>query len=913
VKIPAHEEVYGVFDQNPCRCPYHLALLIDFSFPYFCFLYFSRCWSISSFFIVSFINIVKNPIELCSDMPTAPVHFSFRPATPDWPTGGSIVELRGSWDSAGKFSNNWSSITMNRAQGPDLCAEFTVTVSLDLTENRRWFSWGVAIRESDREVWAIPTEVKDIEDRRRHRRFQFSGAEQREVYYLTHCRRLGSNRCRRVDGTIGAQFAVWAPNARNVEVVMGTVWDHQDPPNTVLQRYIPVERLAGGYVGDDGSGIYPNRGPFTMTKQPDDVWQTDPNDRGLTDFAILDHMPYMYRIVRNDGSVAYRTDLYSRCQIGFGGNRHDGTVYRDLVSKLDGGVSCSVVINPGTVTGQFEEEPRVWPEREFIDAALFWQNEFTPGRDLPKRVEDLIIYELHIGALGFGKEGSGTLQDALDLLPYLEELGVNAVELLPLSEFGGRGQGWGYATSHYFAIEFSGGGRDQYKYFIRECHRRGIAVIMDVVYNHFAHDDERAERYYDSPWPDYDIYYWYEGTPFDYAHPRHGYLKNESTADAPRYHEEMVRKMFTSSAVALIREFHVDGFRVDQTTSIHAYNRLIADSRLIGAANAFGGKLLREFGRTVRLFKPDVILMAEDHSEWDEVTKPVDQGGQGFDARWFTEHYHNLIGDTKHNDSSTDKLLWVAAHRGSPQALAMGSFAGKLARTGDRKVVFSESHDEAGNSGEGPYKDPDWNGDQGKEYTSHRTIVVASDGAPLFGATRDYAEARCRLVCGVTALSAGTPLFLFGEEVGSERRFKYAQVLQNRENLHAMKTGTGRQLFRFYAAVHALRRRWPGLRSRNLEVLYTHDQNRILAIQRWEGTEYFLIVYSLNDFPFPDGYYFQNSRLWDGEWKEVFNSDATDFGGNNVGNMSATMRISGGVVNCVIPYNGFVVFQRIAD
>jgi 1,4-alpha-glucan branching enzyme len=165
----------------------------------------------------------------------------------------------------------------------------------------------------------------------------------------------------------------------------------------------------------------------------------------------------------------------------------------------------------------------------------------------------------------------------------------------------------------------------------------------------------------------------------------------------------------------------------------------------------------------------------------------------------------------------------------------------------------------------------------------------------------------------LTVLSAGTPLFLFGEEVGAQRRFKYACVLENREDLQAMKTGSGCYLFRFYAAVHSVRRRWPGLRSRNLEVLYTHDQNRLLAIQRWEGSEFFLIICSLNDDPFPQGYYFQSSKLWDGEWKEIFNSDAAVFGGNNIGNFGASMRISRGVVKCVIPYNGFVVFQRMAD
>src|SRR5262249_35048071 len=157
----------------------------------------------------------------------------------------------------------------------------------------------------------------------------------------------------------------------------------------------------------------------------------------------------------------------------------------------------------------FEED--VWPERQFIDANDFWRDEFPDGNRVPKSIEDLVIYELHLGALGYGKPGPGTIRDAMAFLDHLQDLGVNAIELLPLAEFGGGAQNWGYATSHYFAIEYSGGGRDKFKFFIRECHRRGIAVIMDVVFNHFVHNAARAEWQCGSPYHDHNSYYWYEG------------------------------------------------------------------------------------------------------------------------------------------------------------------------------------------------------------------------------------------------------------------------------------------------------------------------------------------------------------------------------------------------------------------
>jgi 1,4-alpha-glucan branching enzyme len=303
-----------------------------------------------------------------------------------------------------------------------------------------------------------------------------------------------------------------------------------------------------------------------------------------------------------------------------------------------------------------------------------------------------------------------------------------------MSEFEGWAQ-WGYGTSHYFAIEYSSGGRDQFKHFVRECHRRGIAVILDVVYNHYHHSAERAEWSYDSDRPEENIYYWYEGKSSDYpgANPQGhgGYIDNMSTGYAPRFHEEMVRKMFISSAAALIEEFHVDGFRVDQTTSMHSYNVLHTNGAQMGHVNIFGAKFLRELTRTLKLINPKVILIAEDHSDWDKVTEAPDIGGLGFDAAWYANFYHHLIGDTGRGPDFA-KLIQTAGY-GEDQSLSMDYFGGALAWSRHHKIVYHESHDEAGNSS-----------------YSKRTIVTAVNSAPLIGITRNVAEARCRLCFGMT-------------------------------------------------------------------------------------------------------------------------------------------------------------------
>lgn len=845
-------------------------------------------------------------------MATIPVHFTFATGLPT-PLFAN-ARLKGSWDGEGRYSDDWTYRPMTQARGTDGCPQFVATVHLDAQQVGQSFQWGVEVDgPAGAARWAVMTEVGRDDSDARRRSFELKPGGQQETYYLNQSRRLGAQKYF-VDGDQRPRmrFSVWAPHASAVEVCIGDLWHAPDAARTSLidpakagagRRALtskPRGEICGGYIDD----VDPPHswGPFAMEEIGDGVWATDPADAALASFELFDHVPYMFRITRSNGTRRYRTDLYSRCQIGYGSDRPSGA-YTGLTTHLDGSVSCSVVVDPDLVTTHFLEP--VWPETSWTPQEDFFKVPSDMAL-LPRDVQDLVIYELHIGALGAGRRRPnepGTLEDAIDLLNYLEELGVNAVELLPLSEFGGGGAGWGYSTSHYFAIEFAGGGRDQYKWFIRECHRRGIAVILDVVYNHYSHNAERAEWMFDSDDHERNTYYWYEGRAADHpqrlheGHPDYcaGYVDNVSSGWAPRYWEEMVRAMFVSSAVTLAAEFHVDGFRIDQTTSIRSYNALHGNGRGLQHVNAFGAKLLRELTRSLKFIKPQVMLFAEDHDSWDGVTRPPDEGGLGFDAGWYADFYHHLVGDT---DKGSDyaKLIKTAG-LGGDGPLAMGYFAGALQASGGRRVVYHESHDEAGN---GRFTD--------------RTINVAVDGAPLVGDTRRYAEARCRFAAGVTLFSAGIPMFLFGDEVGAEKKFVYGEVLENREDLGTLRHAQGRFLFEYYKAIIGLRRAHRGLRSRDIDVVFAHDEHRLLVFRRWGGGEDFLIIAGLNNRPFNSpSYRFQAERVPAGAWREVFNSDAAMFGGWNIGNAGATIQTSGGVFECVVPACGVLLFQKEAQ
>jgi 1,4-alpha-glucan branching enzyme len=692
---------------------------------------------------------------------------------------------------------------------------------------------------------------------------------QQETYRLSWHRARGAQRRKASTGAgpDAIAFRVWAPNARSVEVVFGG----------------PT-----GYIADDGEGQDTGTALLPMVLAGNGIWSID--ELGFAGFV---DRRYLYRVTRDDGSIHWATDMFSRQQVGTGDIDPQGAHYSGTPDQLNGRPSCSVIADPslvfasppGKVTGGST------PPAPVTDEA-FWADELHPDRPVPHRVEDLVIYELHVGALNPAIATAGTFADALNLIPYLLELGVNAVELMPMFQFDGS-LSWGYGSSHFLAIDSTAGGRDGLKQFVKICHQHGIAVLMDVVYNHYTPAAARAAWQYDSTTPSRNIYYWYEGVEAQYSDPNGGYLDNVSSGWAPRYQDPHVRALFVSSAVLLADEFHLDGLRVDQTASIHSYNSLHADGSSVGKANIFGRKFLRELCQTLKAIQPDQVLIAEDHSGWPVVTQPAESGGIGFDASWYVDFYHHLVGENGRGPEWAKLLLTAGQDATVP--LAMDYFAGAMAASSNQKVVYESSHDEAGN-------------DPGTE----RTILVAVNGAPLVGETRRYAEARCRFACGMSMLSAGTPMFLMGDEVGAQKAYTYDKFNENKEDLETLRRGTGARLFRFYQDIIRLRLADPAFRSRNIEVIHTNNAGRVLAFRRWQGTIQYLIAASLNNAAFNNpNYILRHPSLGTAGWRECFNSDSATYGGSNIGNMSATLRAGGGTLGLVIPANGFVVLGCI--
>src|SRR3954471_12924619 len=286
-------------------------------------------------------------------------------------------------------------------------------------------------------------------------------------------------------------------------------------------------------------------------------------------------------------------------------------------------------------------------------------------------LEDLVIYELHVGT--FTRDG--TFDSAIEKFAGLAELGVSAIELMPVAEFPGR-RGWGYDGVYLNAPQSSYGGPEALQRLVEAAHSHGIAVILDVVYNHLGASGVAAMEAYGPYFTEKYETFW-------------GKAINYDDADC-----DPGREWVLQSAEGWVRDFHVDGLRLD---AIHA----IYDSN--------ARHVLQVLAERVHARNRRSIVISESGLNDPKVIRPPGQGGFGHDAQWADDFHHALrvllTGDTAGYYEEFGRVEQLAkafrrpfVHDGGYSAVRGRRFGAPAEdRPVQQFVVFDQNHDQVGN------------------------------------------------------------------------------------------------------------------------------------------------------------------------------------------------------------------------
>ncbi|SIT74262.1 malto-oligosyltrehalose trehalohydrolase [Pontibacter indicus] len=354
----------------------------------------------------------------------------------------------------------------------------------------------------------------------------------------------------------------------------------------------------------------------------------------------------------------------------------------------------------------------------------------------PLPLEQYIIYELHVGT--FSEEG--TFQGVIDKLPDLVDLGITAIELMPVAQFPGS-RNWGYDGVYPSAVQNSYGGPDGLKELVNACHAAGIAVVLDVVYNHLGPEGNYLNDFgpyftdkYNTPWG--------KSLNFDDAHSDH------------------VRNFFIQNALLWLRDYHIDALRLD---AVHA----ILDT----GAKHFLQELQEHVEHLEQQLGRHFILIAESDLNDVRVINPMEKGGYGLAAQWSDDFHHAvhalLTGEDSGYYSDFGKLeqLQKALQHGfvydglysEHRKRTFGSDA--TANPARQFVVCSQNHDQVGN-----------------RMLGERLTQLVSDDL-------------LKVAAGLVLLSPFTPMLFMGEEYGEENPFLYFVSHSDKDLVEAVRNG----------------------------------------------------------------------------------------------------------------------------
>ena len=495
-------------------------------------------------------------------------------------------------------------------------------------------------------------------------------------------------------------------------------------------------------------------------------------------------------------------------------------------------------LGPGTHGAEF------WKHAPFARAAVsFAGNSVVVDRNFDWTGDnfqmpgwnELVIYELHIGTFNHeAGKAVGTLDDATGKLGYLQELGVNAIEVMPAFDFE-TSTSMGYNTALPFAVDNAYGKTQAMKRFIKAAHQRGIAVILDVVYNHWGPEglSDSLGRFDGFFINDKQGIYFYEderaATPF---------------GERPDYGRGEIRQYIRDNAMMILDELRADGLRLDSTVNIRRGQG--------GIDIPDGFTMLRYLGEEKRRSSPWKVLIAEDLQNEAFITNDALFGGMGLDSQWDSWGL-GRIRDLLFAPSDDARRASSVAEAVTKSYNSAGPFA---------RVLYSESHDEA------------------------RVQRITDRVAP--GDAEGYlARKLSSLGLGLVFTSPGIPMIFMGQEFLEFRPWNDGKDF----GLDFGRIGRQRGYVDLCARLIKLRRNFDnntrGLRGGSTNLFYANDADGVLAYHRWDqggpGDDVVVVVNLKNQvhpsynigFPRPGTWFLRFNSDWNG-----FSPDFSNVGYN---------------------------------
>jgi len=521
---------------------------------------------------------------------------------------------------------------------------------------------------------------------------------------------------------------------------------------------------------------------------------------------------------------------------------------------------------------------------QVLRTAFPWGDEGWSGISL----SDFLVYELHVGTY----TPEGTFDAVVAFIGELKELGVTAIELMPVAQFPGE-RNWGYDGAYPYAVQNSYGGPEGLKRLVNACHSAGLAVVLDVVYNHLGPEGNYLHDFgpyftdrYKTPW----------GAAVNF--------------DGPW--SDQVRRFFIDNALYWVREFHIDALRID---AVHA----IIDF----SARTFLEELGAAIHRQAETSKRRIYVIPESALNDSRIIKTQDEGGFGLDAQWNDDFHHALhallTGERTgyYRDFGRLEDLAKAFREGYVYTGQYSSYRVRRHGNSSRSiparcfVVFSQNHDQVGN----------------RMLGERLSRLVDFE--------------RLKLAAGVVLLSPFIPLLFMGEEWGEDAAFQYFISHSDPELVKAVRTGRAREfedfawqgtppdpqdnrtfsgakidhrlsrtgrhavLFAFYRELIRLRQTHPVLRRLSKERMDVHcsEPNRILAVRRWDRSGETLAFFHFGVETVPP-----TLSLPKGRWKRLLDSSEECWDGP--GSSSPQVLESTGALDLDLPPWGVILFGR---